>query len=73
MLGKTFAERQREQKGADYDYDVAKLKRRIAELEAALRGLIQVSEEALGRLDSHDARLVGGEEELKAARAALVI
>jgi hypothetical protein len=33
-LGKTFAEKERERKGDAYDYDVAKLRRRIAELEA---------------------------------------
>jgi hypothetical protein len=38
-LGKTFAEKQREQKGDEYDYVVAKLKRRIAELEAENRRL----------------------------------
>ncbi len=58
--------------------DLAEAADRLEALEAqnkrlrgALEGLIPVTEEALGRLDGHDARLVGGEDELKAARAAL--
>lgn len=56
----------------------AAIREAVAETEAenkrlreAFGGLIQVTEEALGRLDSHDVGLVGGEDELRAARAAL--
>ena len=37
--GKTFAERQTEQKGRDYDADISKLKMRIAELEGRVERL----------------------------------
>jgi hypothetical protein len=49
MLGKTFAEKQREQKGSDYDRDVSKLKQRINELEQVCAELYQV----IGSLSDH--------------------
>ncbi len=72
-LGKTFAEKQLEQKGKDYDYDVAKLRRRIAELEAENKRLREALERAAGAIQAmHVGHSHTGENgEAVLARAAL--